>query len=136
MFFTGWVMVWNISRVYFFLFIIKNIKSNCWIFFSNAFQSSIFDGYFIPFQLYLFIKVLIFDFLCGSLWFFHDLMSSCCILKTLIIFLFRIYFWFFLFYPLLRINTWSLTFKTYLVTFIIQNLSWTEDKIDSPHWCF
>ena len=37
------------------------------LFFSNGFQRTIFDGYFIPSQLYLFIKGLIFDILCGSL---------------------------------------------------------------------
>ena len=39
----------------------KNIKSNFYIVFSNFFRSSFPDGKFIPFQLHLFIKRLIFD---------------------------------------------------------------------------
>ena len=35
--FTGWVMFWNVSRVYFFFFNIQNIKSNCRIIFLKRF---------------------------------------------------------------------------------------------------
>ena len=62
-------MFWNISRTYFFFFSIQNIKSNYYIIFSNFTffsQSSSPDGIFIPSQLYLFMKDLIFVILCGS----------------------------------------------------------------------
>ena len=85
-----------------------NLKSNFGLFSSNVFQSFIFDGYFIPFQLYLLTKGLIFDALCASLlislsfyatvaahW-KHFIFEFCC---------------FFLFYPVWRINIWSSTFK-------------------------
>ena len=64
MFFRIWVMFWNISKIYFFIFFrIQSIKSNCCITFS---QSSFSNGKFIPSQLFLFIKGLIFVILCRS----------------------------------------------------------------------
>ena len=70
-------------------------------YFFEHFQSSIFDWYFIPLKLYLLIKGLMFDSLCGSLLNFWR------ILETFIICIFGIYCWFFLFYPVWRINKWS-----------------------------
>ena len=55
----GLSYVLKYKNVIFFFFNIQNIKSKSRIIFSNVFQSSIFDGYFIPFRLYLFIKDLI-----------------------------------------------------------------------------
>ena len=43
----------------------KTLRAIVGLFLSNFFQSSIFDKYFIPFQLYLFINVLIFETLSG-----------------------------------------------------------------------
>ena len=64
LFFTGWVMFWNISWIYFFSFNIQNIKRNCWIIFLKRFQS------------YLVIKGLILIFFADLFWFFHDLMQQ------------------------------------------------------------
>ena len=61
-----WVIFWNISRIYFFFFRIQIIKSNCYIIFLKFSQSSFLGVKCIPSQLYLFIKDLIFVFLCGS----------------------------------------------------------------------
>ena len=80
LFFTIWVMFWNISRISFFLFSIQNFKSNCYIFFFKFFQSSFSDGKFIPFQLYFFIKRLIFVILWGSFFifsWFHVTVPAC-----------------------------------------------------------
>ena len=51
MFFTIWVIFWNISRIYIFFFNIIFLK---------YFQSSFSDRKFIPSQLYSFLKVLVF----------------------------------------------------------------------------
>ena len=68
-----WIILHNLSYVlkhkqdiFFSFFSIQIIKSNCYIVFPNFFQSSFSDEKFIPSQLYLFIKSLIFVILCGS----------------------------------------------------------------------
>ena len=66
LFFTIWVMFWNISRIYIFFFSIQNIKAIVSLSFSIFFQSSFLDGKFISSHLYLFIKCLIFVILWGS----------------------------------------------------------------------
>ena len=66
LFFTTWIIFWNISRVYFFsLFIMQLLRGIVRLFFSNFFQSSFSDGKFIPSYLYFFIKGLIFVILSG-----------------------------------------------------------------------
>ena len=65
LFFSTWVKFWNISRIYFVYFSIQNIKSKCCISFLNFLQSSFSDEKCIPYQLFLFIKGLIFVILCG-----------------------------------------------------------------------
>ena len=54
------IIFWNISRIYFCLFNIKNILSYSYTIFLNFFQSLLSAGKYIPSQLYLFIKCLIF----------------------------------------------------------------------------
>ena len=58
------------------------------------------------------------------------------ILKTFIIFIFRIYCCFFVFYPVRRLYLWPTTFKIYFMTFAIQQLDWIENKTTSYYWCF
>ena len=50
----------------------KTLRAIIGLFLSNFFSSSIFDKYFSPFQLYLFINVLIFETLSG----FHLISQS------------------------------------------------------------
>ena len=73
MFFTIWVMFWNIGRIYFFLFSIQNIKSNCSIILLKLFRIIFFCWKFIPSQIWLFIKDLIFvillEYFSTSSWF-------------------------------------------------------------------
>ena len=59
-------MFWNISRIYFFFCSIQNIKRNCYITFLIVFPTFFSAEKSNPSQLYLFIKGLIFVFLCGS----------------------------------------------------------------------
>ena len=58
---------------YIFFGIQKQLRAIVQLFFSNFFQSFFSDGKFISFQLYLFIKCLIFVILCRSFLFLHDL---------------------------------------------------------------
>ena len=44
----------------------KTLRAIAVLFFLTVIQLSIFDGYFIPSQLYLFINYLRFETLCGS----------------------------------------------------------------------
>ena len=62
MFFTLWVLLWNVGRIYFLVFSVQNIKSNREVIFHN-FSPIIFFRWvigYISFQLYLFVKDLIF----------------------------------------------------------------------------
>ena len=61
-------MFWNIIRIYIFSFLpCKTLRAIVTLFFSKFFQSFFSDGKFIPCQLHLFIKGLIFIILCRSL---------------------------------------------------------------------
>ena len=56
------VLLWNVGRTYFFVFSVQNIKSNCEVIFHN-FSPIIFFRWvigYVSFQLYLFVKHLIF----------------------------------------------------------------------------
>ena len=112
MLFTIWIMFRNINRIYFFLFCIKILRAIVTLFFSNFFQSSFSDGKFIPSQLYLFIKGLIFVILCGS--FFISLPCNVTVTvyrKHLLSFLLIGFIVaFFVFYLIRRIYIWSTTF--------------------------
>ena len=66
-------MFWNKNKIFFFIFRVQNIKSNCYIIFLKCFQIIIFWWKIYSFQLYLFIKGLIFVILCRSFFFFHNL---------------------------------------------------------------
>ena len=53
----------------------KILRAIIGLFFLNVFQLSTFDGYFIPFQLYLLIKGLTFDNFSGVFLFLYDLLQ-------------------------------------------------------------
>ena len=53
----------------------KILRAIIGLFFFNVFQLSIFDGYFIPFQLYILIKGLTFDTFSGIFLFLYDLLQ-------------------------------------------------------------
>ena len=128
-------MFWNICRVYFSL-IYKILKAIVGLFFSNVFQSSIFDGYFIPFPLWLFIKGLIFDILCRFLlissWFNTTVAAYWKHLSSSF-FGFIVAFFFF-------IQSGESIYDSPHLTFILWHLqynSWTESKINhSPSLIF
>ena len=100
LFFTVWVMFWNISRVYIFL-AYKTLTTIVTLFFSIFFQSSFSDGKSLSFQLYLLIKGLFFVILCGSL--FISSWFNRTVTKTFVIVLNdRIYCHLFIFCPIKR----------------------------------
>ena len=143
MFFTSWAMFWNTRRVYFFSLIYKILRAYVGLFFSNISESAVFDWFFIPFQLYLFIKDLIFDILCWSIlisWWFNAAVAA--YWKHLLSSFFRFIVAFFFFIQAGGSIYDSLppppapAFKIYFVTFIIQQLNWIKNKIISSHWCF
>ena len=119
-------------------FNIYHVKSNCRI---NSLElfSLIFSCWiiFILFQLYLFIKGLIFDilykFLPISSWFnatvaayWKHLLSS---LKGFIVACF-------FFNPIMRIYNWSTTFQIYFTTFAMQKINTIKDKITTINLMF
>ena len=118
-------MVWSISWKYLFFFNIRILRAIVGLFFSNVFQSSVF-----PFQLYLFIKCLIFDIFSGSLlislWFNERFAAY---LKHISSSFFGFIVFFFNFYPVRRTNIWTTTPKIYFLTFLMK--SWTKSKIKS-----
>ena len=76
----------------------KILRAIILVFFSNSFQSFLFDGKSICLRLYWSIKGLIFVVLCGSfLIFFMNLCHSYSILKAFVIITFRIYCCFLIF---------------------------------------
>ena len=100
--FTLRVKFWNLSRIYFLIFSIENIKSNCQMTFITFFQSPFPDEKFITSQLCLSTKGLIFAILPKSspisLWFnasagayWKHLLSS-----LLIYFIYYYLYWFIL----------------------------------------
>ena len=119
LFFKIWVMFWNINRIYFFIFSIKNIKSNCYIIFFIFFPII-----FFWWNIYSFLVLFIykrFDF-CYSLQmfsYFFIIWRNCYnILKAFIFcFIDRIYCCFFVFYPISRIymihQNWDLFYEIY-----------------------
>ena len=115
MYFTIWIMFWNIGRIYF--FVLAYIR----LFNSNFFQSSFSEGRFISSHLYLSIKHLILVILCGSFfissWFKAAFYR---VLKTSAIFLTNeIYCCFFGFYPVKITYIWSTTIRIYFKAFTI-----------------
>ena len=62
-------MFWDMQDI-FFLFGYKALRAIVTLFCSSFFESSFLDGNFIHFQIYLFIKSLIFVILCGSFFIF------------------------------------------------------------------
>ena len=84
--------------------------------FADIFQLSISDGQFSVLQLYLFINGLIIETLSGCDSFLGFMFSF--------------------FYPVWKINIWTITFKLYLVTSMIQKLNWVENKNTPSYWCF
>ena len=111
LFFTIWVIFWNISKIYFSLLTYKRLRAIVTLFCSNLFQFSFSDREFIPFQLWLLIKSLIFVILCGSFFYFFIIWCNYySVLKAFIIFFIdNIYCCFFVFYPIRRIYAWSTT---------------------------
>ena len=122
LFLTIWVMFWNISRIYFFIFSIQNIKCNCYIIFLKFFPIIFWFHLLISSQLFLFIKALIYAVLCGS--FFLFLYNLTRLLRRIkafaVFFIDRIYCCLFIFYPFKRICIWSTTIGTYFMAFLIQ----------------
>ena len=116
------VMFWNISRIYFFSFLAyKTLRGIVWLIFSNFFQSPFSDGKFIPFQLYLFIKGLVFVILCRSFlissWFNATVTAYWKHFSSF--FVDRIYCCFSVFYPVRRIYIWSTIIEIYFMAFTI-----------------
>ena len=104
--FLQFELIFEISaRRIFISWMYKKIRAIFGLFFSNVFQSFIFDRHFIPSKLYLFINRLKFETLdgCG----FSDLSLL-----------------FFVFYPVRRLYRWFTTFKIVFVTFVIEQLDW------------
>ena len=65
MFFTTWVMFWNINKKKKIFLSIQNIKSNCYIIFLKLFSIIFFCSKMCPFSvIYIFIKGLVFVNLC------------------------------------------------------------------------
>ena len=92
---------------------------------------------FIPSQLYLFIKDLIFAILCGpifvSSWFNMTVTEYWIYLLSFLLNIFtgyRVHCWFFVFYLIRRICIWSTTIWIYFMTFIIQLMN----VISTFHW--
>ena len=57
-------------------------------------------------------------------------------MKTFIIIIDRIYCYFFIFYLVGRVYVWPTTFQIYFMTFVIQKINITKDKITTFHLCF
>ena len=129
----------KVGRVYFLIFSIKKILITIVrLFFSYFSQSPYSDGKFIPSQIYLSIKGLIFVILCESFFLFlHDFtrlvqcIESICFLfhwsDLLLLFCFSIQS---------AESIWSITFKSYFMKFVLQQISTMKDKITTFYWCF
>ena len=122
LFLTIWVMFWNISRIYFFIFSIQNIKCNCYIIFLKFFSNHL----LIPSANFFPVIFIYKSFnLCCSLWiFFLFLYNLTRLLRRIkafaVFFIDRIYCCLFIFYPVKRICIWSTTTGTYFMAFLIQ----------------
>ena len=117
LFFTGWVMIWNISWKYFFFFGIQSIKSNCCIIFLKRFPIIYFWRIIYLSQLYLFINGLIYETLsvCDA-----DSSKFNATVAAHWKHLSSSFFGFVvLFYHIWRINIWTIMFKVYLMTIVI-----------------
>ena len=123
LFFTILIMFWNITRIFFLAH--KKLGAIVTLFFPDFLQSSFCDGKFIPFQLYLFIKGLLFVILRRSFWFLHNLTQLLQRIESIFDFFFidRIYCCFFVFYPIRRIDIWSTSNRIYFMTLKYNN--WT-----------
>ena len=66
LFFTIWIKFWNMNRIWFFFFSIQNVKSNCYIIFSQFFPIIFFWWKIYSFPAIFFVKALLFVILCGS----------------------------------------------------------------------
>ena len=105
-----------------------------YLLFSNFFQSSSSDGKFIPSQLYLFIKGLIFAIPCGPFlisWWFNATVKT--YWKHLLSFLLTRFIVAF-FYPIRRIYIWSTMILIYFMTFIIKYMNTIKYEIITSHW--
>ena len=133
----GRVTFCNISRVYFFFFNTQNIKSNCQIIFLKRFHVIYFWRIFYSIPIvFIYKKFNIWYFLLWISWILHGLMQQLLHTEN-IIFIFRIFCCYFIFYSVCRINIWPPpSFKIYLVTFIIQQLNRVKNKITPSHWRF
>ena len=106
LFFMGRVTFCNISRVYFFFFNTQNIKSNCQIIFLKRFHVIYFWRIFYSIPIvFIYKKFNIWYFLLWISWILHGLMQQLLHTEN-IIFIFRIFCCYFIFYSVCRINIW------------------------------
>ena len=109
----------------------KTLRAIVLLFFSRFFWSSFSDGKFIPSQLYLFIKGLIFVILSGLcpifLWF------NATVTTYSKHFLWKFYCCFFVFYPVRRIYMWRTTIWSYFIPLILQKKNIIEEKLTTFH---
>ena len=147
----------DISLKYFFILVYKTLRGIVTLFsqdFSNhLFLMEIMEEYidefmmeFIPLNLYLFIKGLIFANLPKlrpiSSWFNETVTAywnhllpwlPLLSLSFIIFYLYYIYFLLRYFYPIRRIYIWSI--QIYIMTFVIQWINPIKNKIITFHWC-
>ena len=98
----------------------KTLRAISKLFLSRFFQSSFSDGKCIPCQLYLFIKGLIFAIHRGSFFISSQFNAAVTAYWKESFLLMGFIVAFFAFYPIRRINIWSITMQIYSMTFIIK----------------
>ena len=135
--FYGLIYVFKLGWKYFFFFSIQNVKSNFWIIFLKLFPTIYFWWIIYSFPIIFIYKLVN---IWNSFWmwfnFFIIWCNSCCLLKTFINFIFRVYCCFFVFYPVWRINIWTTTLKIRFMTFVIHKLNWIKNEITSSYLSF
>ena len=99
-------------------FIIRHIKSN-----SLPYED------FIPFELHVFTKVLIFDILAGLLYLFMIYCNCCSVQNPFFIIINKIYFCLLVFPPINKIYIWFIKFKIHFMTFIMRKFKTITYKI-------
>ena len=134
LFFMGWAMFSNISRVYFFFFNMQKIKSNFRIIFLKCFPVIYFWQIIYSFPIiFIYKRFNVWNSLfLDAIQFLYDLMQPLPHIENI----YDHHFFGFIYVFFIqsgRINIWTTKFKRYLVTLIIQKLPWVKNKTTSCH---